>query len=581
MKKDPTNSRLNAEVRDLEAKRVVLHIYINVCPRIEHAMALQHTSNLEIRIKSVELDKKPGSETIGRTNLLTGRVTIKGDYNNDELGSLPQRKATEFVNYDDTNDEKIFMATNNAQRTLEKRSLFINLREGAQGDAVPSAKLGTVTIPLNEIEERCDGNEQYVLRKEITPGLVLSKGTIVLAFRRRRIDKDYIMREKELLCKKLNEQLENIQRFNKEQSDEATVKLTANIRGIANTSFLHAAINLRQEGMVKRLLQLGANPHEKSTNFGTPISMAMKCRDRVREKLQRHISSSEPDSVTDPQHELHELFARIFQLLKPQETSQQLPDDIAQSMEEDLVTNGNAFESAEDREQLQRDFETFKEIFDRAPATAGGTDDGLEANKAFVGSSLRLNYKKQCPTRDIMLEFLQKAIANKLVIPISNTKLKLGSIGDGLKEASRAEPPDLPPLPELKKEWLYDRKRVCRTFPGPNGCKLGRRCRFVHIYRLPTDYKWKNSVFEAPDLLSPPYRFKVDERSLRVRKDHGWFTAGYFYSQNNVYYFAEGKNGKLSRHGVYWYVLFSFCVLAPIAFSRIAQQNCWQVSDSG
>eukprot|EP00980_Cylindrotheca_fusiformis_P018676 scaffold6219_cov146-Cylindrotheca_fusiformis.AAC.11 len=555
LKKSPSNSKLREQEKDLTAKRIILNIYINACHQIEQAMTLQHISNFEIKIKSIELHKKPNSETIGRTNLLTGRVTLKRGFKNDELGSLPQRRTTEFVNYDDDSEEKTFMASNNSSRTLEKRSLLVTLREGAQEDAVPPAKLGTVSIPLNDIEEHCSVDEPYTLHQEITPGCsALSKGTIEIVFNRRRIDKDYIMREKEALIKHMHEQIDFIQRFNKEHGGEDTkCKLTANIRSTANSSFLHAAIILHEEWMVKRLLELDANPQEKSTEYGTPINMVMTFRDRVREKLQRHIIGSQPDSVTGPQHDLHDLFSRILTLLK-RESSDQLPDDIARSMEEDEEVNDPLLTSAENQEQLQRAFETLKEIFEGAPATAGGTDEGLEANKAYVGSCLRLHYKEQCPTKEAMRAFLEKAIAKKLVVPISKMKLKLGDFGNDSKMApSIIEIPD-PPLPDTQRNWLYN-GRLCRSFRKNNSCRYGNRCNFVHAYNLPSKSKWRKTVLEAPDLLtSPLYKVGIDEESLKTLQVGEWYTAGYFNKKTHVYFFAEGKNGKPNRHGVYLYV---------------------------
>jgi hypothetical protein len=563
MKSGSSTSGEKEQANDLKAKRVVLNIYDNVCHYIEQAMTLQHLSNFEIRIKSIELHKKPNCDTVGRTSLLTGRVTLKRGSRNEELGSLPQRNTTEFVNYDDE-EKKIFMAHNNSRCTLEKRSLVIAFREGAQQDAVPSAKLGTIAIPLNTIEELCLPEQPYILREEISAGSTLAKGTIEIEFKRRRVERDYIIREKESLVKQMNEQIGFIQRFNKEHSDEAASKLTANIRYTANTSFLHAAIELHEERMVQRLLELDANPHEKSSVYGTPITLAMQYRDRVREKLQRHINKGESDTVTEKQHDLHYLFTRIFQLLKPQESSAQLPDDIARTLEEDLEADDRVVESAEDREQLQIDFDIFnifKEIFDRAPATAGGTDDQLEANKAYVGSSLRLYYKRQCPTRDAMRAFLEKAISNKLVVPISNTKLRLGNIGHGARVESRNELPDLP-LPDTKKDWLHRPKALCRGFTAPRGCKHGYRCRFVHIHRGNTNQKDADLVFAAKDLLSSPYRFEMDERCLETLTVRGWCTAGYFHQQKNKYFYAEGMNGKANRQAVYWYAhVLLVCVL--------------------
>jgi hypothetical protein len=106
LEKNPSLLDLKTQERDLKAKRIVLNIYLNTCHHIERAMTLQHLTNFEIRIKSLELQRNPRSETQGRTNLLTGRVKIKRT-KVEELGSLPRRQVAKFVNYEG-DDCKVF-----------------------------------------------------------------------------------------------------------------------------------------------------------------------------------------------------------------------------------------------------------------------------------------------------------------------------------------------------------------------------------------------------------------------------------------------------------------------------------------
>jgi hypothetical protein len=150
---------------------------------------------------------------------------------------------------------------------------------------MPPAKIGWIAIQMNEIDRKCppwktahQDPEPLIFREDITPGDSIKRGTIKIEFRRCQISRDTIIKEKEDTVRRLNEIIEFIQRFNSEhKSDTNPLQLTANIRGRDNVSFLHAAIQLREERMVRKLIELGAKPQEKSL-IGTPIHVAMKMK---------------------------------------------------------------------------------------------------------------------------------------------------------------------------------------------------------------------------------------------------------------------------------------------------------------
>ena len=99
--------RINLQISDLKAKLAVLKIYYSACYWIEKTLSLKYWFKREIRVKSIKLDKKPGPETLGRTNLLTGHIKILRFPNDDRHPILQQSlphytmsKFTEFVYYD-------------------------------------------------------------------------------------------------------------------------------------------------------------------------------------------------------------------------------------------------------------------------------------------------------------------------------------------------------------------------------------------------------------------------------------------------------------------------------------------------
>ena len=83
----------------------------------------------------------------------------------------------------------------------------------------------------------------------------LVKGEIEIEVRRLRVDRGYIPRKTKEAAKNLSIQIYNIVRFNEEH---ISYKLTSNIQG--GGSLLHAAIQLEEQDLVKKLIELGANP---------------------------------------------------------------------------------------------------------------------------------------------------------------------------------------------------------------------------------------------------------------------------------------------------------------------------------
>lgn len=89
--------------------------------------------------------------------------------------------------------------------------------------------------------------------------------------------------------RKLNTQLDFIERFNKEPTTPPDARLNANIIGIDGKSMLHAAIQLVDDtDLVKRMLRLGADPRISSHNgIGTPLSLAQRNFHRAKDNFLR------------------------------------------------------------------------------------------------------------------------------------------------------------------------------------------------------------------------------------------------------------------------------------------------------
>lgn len=108
MKGKKTNSA--EKMKDLEGKRIVTTTFLRTCMDIERAMAVRFLTKFEIRVRALELRRKPRWDAFGRTNLLSCRVKMK-HHSEETIGSLPRRKVTEYVNYDD-DDTRILEVCN-------------------------------------------------------------------------------------------------------------------------------------------------------------------------------------------------------------------------------------------------------------------------------------------------------------------------------------------------------------------------------------------------------------------------------------------------------------------------------------
>mmetsp|Transcript_44912 Transcript_44912/g.108527 ORF Transcript_44912/g.108527 Transcript_44912/m.108527 type:complete len:1914 (-) Transcript_44912:641-6382(-) len=581
--KQAMNTSNGERRRDMKLKKKILGIYIPVCLHIEQVMELQRTSYFEFWVKIVRLTKKPNiSRVMGRTETLNGRVFLKYGKDVVELGSLHKTNTKAFVSYDKS-ELKVFMARGNKRLRLSKCNVFIDFREGAGGDAVPAAKLGNVTIPLGHIDRQVpiDTSWDNKWPLKVRPDSIISKGAVEIEFRRFKVDrpgdtikermkrerllKDRIIKEKEDLTKSLKEQISFIKRFNDDFGD-GRIRLSGNIQSMGNATLLHAAINLSEEGMVKQLLDIGADPRAKSSRFGTPIQQAMNLKDRSLEKLQHLINNGEPSERTEPVQQLFDKYSRILRLLNSNE-EEELPDDMKGSSDDSDSDDDQDYPGGKstgsqrrgasgnsEADQKKRQFEIMAEIFSRAPKAAGGLEDGLEANKCFVSGILRLHYSKECPDVPAMKKFVNEAIRRKVLVSISETKYRLGA-ATGSQEPDASAKKTKAPLPETPLGWMHAGKRVCPFFDRGGRCRYGHQCHNVHIYRYPSDKK-SRLVLESKELLKAKKdRFVLKTEYLKTMNLDGWFTAGYYNAKKSksMYFYAEGGKGKANRFGVYWY----------------------------
>jgi hypothetical protein len=235
-------------------------------------------------------------------------------------GTLPPRRLTEFINYNDDNNAPVYKTANNSHFVQEKRELVIELEEGLMDDHVPLTKLGSFTIPLNRIDEQCpyDGSPM-ILVEPVSSTTMLTQGEVRIEVRRCNASRDYVERKKQETVAKISDQIETIVRFNEEEQDgSGPLELRANIQGRGKVSLMHVAIQLQREDLVEKLMEQGANPMEKS-ELGTPLSLALNLQHRVQDKL---LKEKAKGTDTKAQQELYALYQRIADSLRNKNTKQ-------------------------------------------------------------------------------------------------------------------------------------------------------------------------------------------------------------------------------------------------------------------
>ena len=203
---------------------------------------------------------------------------------------MPLRKFAQLICYSDSDNPLVYTAHNNRSFVFDQRDLIIDLKKGSSQDtSATGRRIGSFKLILNDIEQKCLPNGTSI---ECTQSLSnnnfdeLSSGIVTITASKRGADKEYIMIKKQEVLKKLNTQLEYIQRFNQYSKTPPDARLTANILGISGKSILHAAILLVDDkDLVKKMLRLGADPRcSSNVGIGTPLSLAQKNFYRATEK---------------------------------------------------------------------------------------------------------------------------------------------------------------------------------------------------------------------------------------------------------------------------------------------------------
>lgn len=190
------------------------------------------------------------------------------------------------IPYRDSNRQ--WHSHNNFLFTSEHRLLIFDISVGNRKHSF--------TFTFDELERVSPPNGQWALARKT----LLSVGTLEISTRRRPADRSYVERKKGEAIKGLKNYVGMIEQYNEDTELPAYASMSANVKGIGGISLLHAAVELVDTNLVKRLLALGADGQVKSSSTTeSPIELARKVQQRTEEKLQDAKKTGKPQTAID------------------------------------------------------------------------------------------------------------------------------------------------------------------------------------------------------------------------------------------------------------------------------------------
>ena len=207
---------------------------------------------------------------------------------------------------------------NNHRILLESRQIQIDFWiDGATQRTVENTPFASFVLPLNDIHKLCSNYDQSV-RMEISvliPNYHLKSGQVTVEAKRLRLDRSYTDGKARDVFKGINEEIEQIKRFNMDYKD--AMEIPPNIRG-PEGSFLHAAVWLVKLPLIEKLCGLGYRFVSNSNDLNDPLVRAVSTRDRAREKLGQRleVGQTDPNGIRAKIDNLKELDAIVETMTK-------------------------------------------------------------------------------------------------------------------------------------------------------------------------------------------------------------------------------------------------------------------------
>lgn len=135
---------------DLEAKKKIIKLYINISHLIDKATSLRNWTEVTVEIKKLDLFHLPPSTCSRRSKVISTKVRkMNPDV---DLCILPSANVEHQISYSTFNQ---FTVHNNFFASLDDRKIMVEIVEGdPKVDKVFCSKLGQFLLTLNEIESK-------------------------------------------------------------------------------------------------------------------------------------------------------------------------------------------------------------------------------------------------------------------------------------------------------------------------------------------------------------------------------------------------------------------------------------------
>jgi hypothetical protein len=467
----------------------------------------------------------------------------------------------------DVDSPLVYKIHNNSNYVLEQRDFVIDIKKGSSPDPVPTGRLGSFNFILNDIEKQClsDGNSIEYTQPLSSSSGELSSGFASITANKRGADKEYITSKKIEVLRKLNTQLDFIERFNKDPTTPPDARLTANIIGIDGKSILHAAIQLVDDtDLVKRMLRLGADPRSSSHNgIGTPLSLAQKNLHRANENfLQAHVKEKKIENATEYEksEEIQKIPTGDIGLQKKRFDKAKLLVVMLQNNVTEhpggsscstTPTNSHAASSA----VIPRwSSDTRQDMH-----SVSGNESVKENCREYIGTG-RCKYGASCKYNHPpnVQNGGSCAVIPKRSDTDTDTRECMHSLSGNNSAYQQSDNLSHPILPCLKPQtWVVYNRNMRRCMDG-NSCRFfkSRSCRFWHDAFSPLELESIPTIATLPpwDQLPVLKKNTVDFKSIPLGSELWWTAAHIDHSSKTVVY-AQNilKCGYVSEDRTCWF----------------------------
>eukprot|EP00978_Attheya_sp_CCMP212_P003375 scaffold6984_cov47-Attheya_sp.AAC.4 len=544
--------RHSRAIRDFHLKKKLLKIYLNMEHVIEQALHLKDWVNVELVISKVnELQlSKAGAEHQSADFLFCQTFMDKSKVSENDMPLIP---FTSSPDWSESLNLPRYVVQYNPHLDYSFRTgreVSVKLVKGNSHVPGMNITLGTWKESVERLKYLMQTyHGEHEIERDIIRTEFIKSGKMVVKACGHKPDTKQIQTRLDATKEQLRAVIDWIEAFNADAAMEGIENSPLNgdlsIGILEGVSLLHAAVLLADNILVRRLLDLGADPLASSSK-GTPISLAGNLADKMGDSKIANMQGKQLD-LKAKFFEIRSLLSQHIHLGGRASTEQLEPtnDDIhSQSHNtQHMISHGDSTED---------------------PTLGGITNShALEALANQVHSIVTIDLPNTGFT-----EYHSGSVENSGARSIhdhwaSAQRNDASSMGNTAVNSLSLSTPrtvdrtmwmtrnrELPIVDTA--DWLSPSKRRCKVFnKAGRGCKYGRKCHFAHVH-APLGAVLDDTPFNTHNYINLDSQEFLQKKLLS--EDVTVYTAGYFDQQENLYYYAErGEMGCKSSQGIFWY----------------------------